>query len=113
MIPYFFIYIIKLFLDFLTWGLGLAGFFVPTWLNAGIAQILQGGAFAQAFLPLYATPGMTGLAGQMGIMNAFGFLLILMAAAITIKIVLKGVMLAIGLIPWNTTGATDAINPDR
>jgi len=51
----------------------IAAFFTPTFVTDGLNQFFGGIAVFQGILPLVATDGAPGLAGQFGIIDVFGF----------------------------------------
>lgn len=97
------ILIIVALLSFFSFLGGLAKIAIPPWLNQGISDIFAGSTgWLNSILPMYPHPGMSGLAGQIGIMTIFGFVLFLAGVMVIVMIAYWLFKLILSLFPWST-----------
>lgn len=99
------LWILSIPLALLTYAGQLINFIIPTWLNETITNIIGGSGVLNTVFPMYPHPGMAGLAGQVGIMTLFGWLVLLMGYLIILSLAYKLIKIFIGVLPWHTGGA--------
>jgi hypothetical protein len=90
----------------LSWVGGVINLVLPSWLTTTIQSVMGGSGPLNTLLPMYPHVGMAGLAGQLGIMTLFGWLVILMGYLIQLTLAYKLVKVFIGILPWHTGGAS-------
>jgi len=87
MIPNALFIILAAFLRIISFVLGLITVAFPTWVTTATELWFSYIGYAQGVLPMYADASMSGLNNTVGIMNIFGWELVLLGAYFTFEMI--------------------------
>jgi hypothetical protein len=96
------IFVLAMLTDTLAYLGGLINLVLPPWLNTGVANVLGGSGWINDIIPLYPHVGMAGLAGQIGFMTMFGWLMYLASILLMLRVGFWAIASLIGILPWHT-----------